>query len=412
MSTLGHQYDNSLVSNAFGFLRLPMNFQPYDSDADWVITGVPFDMATSGRAGGRHGPAAIRQVSTNLAWEHNRFPWNFDMRERLNVVDCGDLVYAFGDAREMSEKLQAHAEKLLAAGKRMLSFGGDHFVTLPLLRAHAKHFGKMALVHFDAHTDTYANGCEFDHGTMFYTAPKEGLIDPNHSVQIGIRTEFDKDNGFTVLDACQVNDRSVDDVIAQVKQIVGDMPVYLTFDIDCLDPAFAYVNFSLFQSMPDAWGIDQLFPVLPLEGLDQVPERRAVLLDITCDSDGAIDHYIDGDGIATTMPMPEYDPENPPMLGFFMVGAYQEILGNMHNLFGDTEAVDVFVFPDGSVEVELSDEGDTVADMLQYVQLDPKTLLTQFRDQVKKTDLDAELQQQFLEEFEAGLYGYTYLEDE
>ncbi len=118
MSTLGHQYDNSLVSNAFGFLRLPMNFQPYDSDADWVITGVPFDMATSGRAGGRHGPAAIRQVSTNLAWEHNRFPWNFDMRERLNVVDCGDLVYAFGDAREMSEKLQAHAEKLLAAGKR------------------------------------------------------------------------------------------------------------------------------------------------------------------------------------------------------------------------------------------------------------------------------------------------------
>ncbi len=87
MSTLGHQYDNSLVSNAFGFLRLPMNFMPYESDADWVITGVPFDMATSGRAGGRHGPAAIRQVSTNLAWEHNRFPWNFDMRERLNVVD-------------------------------------------------------------------------------------------------------------------------------------------------------------------------------------------------------------------------------------------------------------------------------------------------------------------------------------
>lgn len=105
-----------------------------------------------------------------------------------------------------------------------------------------------------------------------------------------------------------------------------------------------YVNFSLFQSMPDAWGIDQLFPVLPLEGLDKPPERRAVLLDITCDSDGTIDHYIDGDGVATTMPMPPYDPENPPLLGFFMVGAYQEILGNMHNLFGDTAAVDVYVF--------------------------------------------------------------------
>ena len=173
-----------------------------------------------------------------------------------------------------------------------------------------------------------------------------------------------------------------------------------------------YVNFSLFQSMPDAWGIDQLFPVMPLEGLNKPPERRAVVLDITCDSDGTIDHYVDGDGIATTMPMPPYDPENPPLLGFFMVGAYQEILGNMHNLFGDTSTVDVFVFQDGTVEIEESDEGNTVADMLEYVQLDPKVLMTRFRDQVKETDLDTELQAQFLEEFESGLYGYTYLEDE
>lgn len=173
-----------------------------------------------------------------------------------------------------------------------------------------------------------------------------------------------------------------------------------------------YVNFSLFQSMPDAWGIDQLFPVMPLEGLNKPPERRAVVLDITCDSDGTIDHYVDGDGIATTMPMPPYDPENPPLLGFFMVGAYQEILGNMHNLFGDTSTVDVFVFQDGTVEIEESDEGNTVADMLEYVQLDPDVLMTRFRDQVKETDLDAELQAQFMEEFESGLYGYTYLEDE
>lgn len=88
-------------------------------------------------------------------------------------------------------------------------------------------------MHFDAHTDTYANGSKFDHGTMFYHAPNEGLIDPHHSVQIGIRTEFDHDNGFTVLDAAQVNDRSVDDLLTQIKGIVGDMPVYLTFDIDC-----------------------------------------------------------------------------------------------------------------------------------------------------------------------------------
>ena len=238
-STLGHQYDNSLVSNAFGFLRLPLEFNPYDSDADWVITGIPFDMATSGRSGGRHGPAAIRQVSTNLAWEGCRWPWDFDVRQRLKVVDCGDVVFDFGDAQDLCDKLQLHAERLLAAGKKLLSFGGDHFVTLPLLRAHAKHFGKMALVHFYAHTDTYANGSKFDHGTMFYHAPNEGLIDPRHSVQIGIRTEYDRDNGFTVLDAAQVNDRSVEDVLGQIKTIVDDLPVYLTFDIDCLDPACA-----------------------------------------------------------------------------------------------------------------------------------------------------------------------------
>ncbi|MGY0154737.1 agmatinase [Edwardsiella tarda] len=239
MCTLGHKPDNSLVSNAFGFLRLPLDFMPYDGDADWVITGVPFDMATSGRAGARHGPAAIRQVSTNLAWEGQRWPWNFDMRDRLKVVDCGDVVFSFGDAQEMSDNLQAHTERLLASGKRCLTFGGDHFVTLPLLRAHAKHFGKMALVHFDAHTDTYAHGSQFDHGTMFFHAPNEGLIDPQHSVQIGIRTEYDRDNGFTVLDAAQVNDSGVETILAEVKRIVGDMPVYLTFDIDCLDPAHA-----------------------------------------------------------------------------------------------------------------------------------------------------------------------------
>lgn len=161
------------------------------------------------------------------------------MRKRLNVVNCSNLVYAFGNARKISKKLQAHAKKLLAASKRMLSFSSNHFVTLPLLRAHAKHFGKMALVHFNAHTNTYANSCKFNHSTMFYTAPKKSLINPNHSVQISIRTKFNKNNSFTVLNACQVNNRSVNNVIAQVKQIVSNMPVYLTFNINCLNPAFA-----------------------------------------------------------------------------------------------------------------------------------------------------------------------------
>lgn len=173
-----------------------------------------------------------------------------------------------------------------------------------------------------------------------------------------------------------------------------------------------YVNFSLFQSLPDAWGIGQIFPVLPLDGLNKPLTRRAVILDITCDSDGAIKKYVDGDDIETTMPFPEYDPKSPPFIGFFMVGAYQEILGNMHNLFGDTETLEVRVDSGGKVSVSLFDEGSTVADMLRYVLLDPTTLISEFSRQVVNSDLDEATQRQFIDEFRQGLFNYTYLVNE
>lgn len=239
MQTLNHAHDISLVSNAFGFLRTPLNFKPYDSDADVVVTGVPFDMATSGRSGSRFGPNAIRQVSPQLAWEGCRYPWDFNLFDKIKVEDCGDLVYAFGDNQDMVDKLVEHTDKLISKGKKCLTFGGDHFITLPLLRAHAKHYGKMALIHFDAHADTYSNGSSYDHGTMFYHAPIEGLIDPSKSVQVGIRTEFSKKDGFLVLDGARANDMSVDEISRAIHERVGNQKVYLTFDIDCLDPAYA-----------------------------------------------------------------------------------------------------------------------------------------------------------------------------
>lgn len=239
MATLANYPDYSLYANAFGFLRQPLNFAPLESDADVIITGVPFDMATTGRSGSRMGPGAIRQVSTNLAWEGKRWPWTFALADKIKIADCGDLVFDCGDAAQMCERLEQHASALLEQGKTLLTFGGDHFVTLPLLRAHAKTFGKMALIHFDAHTDTYDMGSQFDHGTMFYHAPNEGLIDPHHSIQIGIRTEHSDTLGYQVVDAATANDWSAEQIVDAIKQRVGDMPVYLTFDIDCLDPAFA-----------------------------------------------------------------------------------------------------------------------------------------------------------------------------
>ncbi|MBY5920573.1 agmatinase [Ferrimonas balearica] len=240
MATLANHPDYSLYSNAFGFLRQPLDFRPAESDADLVITGVPFDLATTGRSGARQGPEAIRKASVNLAWEGCRWPWDFDLREQLKMVDCGDLVFDCGDSEQMMTRLTAHADQLIKAGKTLLTFGGDHFITLPLLRAHAANYGELALVHFDAHTDTYHAGGRYDHGTMFYHAPKEGLVDPAHSIQIGIRTEYTRENhGYAVIEADSANDMSADAIVEAIRARVGDKPIYLTFDIDCLDPAFA-----------------------------------------------------------------------------------------------------------------------------------------------------------------------------
>lgn len=171
-----------------------------------------------------------------------------------------------------------------------------------------------------------------------------------------------------------------------------------------------FVNFSLFQSLPDAWGIDQLFPVLPLSNLDQEPERRAIMLDITCDSDGTIDHYVEGQGIESTLPVPKWDQQHPYRLGFFLVGAYQETLGNLHNLFGDTDSAIVRLEDNGDYVIEELRLGDTVQDVMQYVHLDANAFLDSYTELVN-THLPENERSSVLQELENGLQGYTYLED-
>lgn len=171
-----------------------------------------------------------------------------------------------------------------------------------------------------------------------------------------------------------------------------------------------FVNFSLFQSLPDAWGIDQVFPVLPLSGLDKAPERRAVMLDITCDSDGIVDQYVDGQGIETTLPVPAWSADSPYLIGFFLVGAYQEILGDMHNLFGDTNSAVVRIEDNGVTNIESVLAGDTVADVLRYVNLDAVAFMRTYEELVNLHIAEDE-RAQILEELQVGLKGYTYLED-
>lgn len=207
------------------------------TDADVVVSGIPWDGSTTYRPGARLGPRAIRQASANLCFGRV-WPWNIDPFDTLAVIDWGDVTFYEGNWESMASALEAHAASIVNAGKKMLTFGGDHYVSLPLLRAHHAKHGPLALVHFDAHSDTWDDDHEH-HGTMFRRAITEGLIDVDHSVHIGLRTFNDDDCGMAILTAPWVHDHGATAVSTFIRDRVGDTPAYLTFDIDCLDPAYA-----------------------------------------------------------------------------------------------------------------------------------------------------------------------------
>lgn len=207
--------------------------------AELAVTGIPFDTATTNRPGTRFGPRAIRAASVEVSWQRN-WPWEFDPFELLNTVDYGDCLFDMGRPETIPAAIEAHASRILDSSCAMLSLGGDHYLTLPLLRAHVKKHGPVSLLHFDAHTDTWEDEeGRVDHGTMFFHAVNEGLVIPEKSVQVGIRTTNDNTMGFNILDAGWVHSHSVDELTTEIKGILGDHKTYLTFDIDCVDPAFA-----------------------------------------------------------------------------------------------------------------------------------------------------------------------------
>lgn len=171
-----------------------------------------------------------------------------------------------------------------------------------------------------------------------------------------------------------------------------------------------FVNFSLFQSLPDIWGIEQIFPIMPIERLNEPLTQRAVLQDITCDSDGQIRAYVDGAGIESSLPMPQYRPAEQYHIGMFMVGAYQEILGDLHNLFGDTDSVHVELTEQG-YQLTNPIKGDSVETVLGFVHYDSVKMKANYRQLLDSQNLDEELKSQYIQELDSGLAGYTYFED-
>jgi arginine decarboxylase len=172
-----------------------------------------------------------------------------------------------------------------------------------------------------------------------------------------------------------------------------------------------FLNFSLFQSLPDSWAIDQVFPIMPLHRLNEPPVRRATIEDITCDSDGRIDLFPRSDGLSATVPMHEPRSGESYLVGFFMLGAYQEILGDMHNLFGDTDSVHIRVDDKGSFSITDPLRGDSVDHVLSLVHFKSIWMREVYAKKVQNSDLDTDTRAQYLQELEDGLTGYTYLED-
>ncbi len=206
---------------------------------DVAVSGVPFDSAVTYRSGCRLGPRAIREASVQLA-ELKAFPFGFDPFDTLSVVDWGDCMLDPHHPETVPLDIEAHAAAIIETDTKMLTFGGDHFVAYPLIKAHARKYGPVALVQFDAHCDTWEDdGKKLDHGSMFARAAVEGVVDVSKSTQIGLRTYNDTDFGFEILTAPWVHRNGVDAALDIIKQRAGDAPLYISFDVDGLDPAFA-----------------------------------------------------------------------------------------------------------------------------------------------------------------------------
>lgn len=230
--------DLPTFARGLSFLDVPMG----NRDADFVVAGAPMDWATSNRAGAREGPNAIRAIS-RLLFDGGHPVLGADPKA-LNISDLGNFDVRIGDIAQSHAMIEAQATGL----KHLCTLGGDHSIALPLLRAASKVHGTLGLVQFDAHTDTWDEnfGQTLAHGTPFYYAMEEGLIDPQRIVQIGIRAPMEadllqaaRDTGMTILSAEDVHEMGPQAVAQTILNVIGDRPTYFTFDVDCLDPAFA-----------------------------------------------------------------------------------------------------------------------------------------------------------------------------
>lgn len=224
-------------AGALSFMR--RRFTKDLTGVDAVIWGIPFDAATSNRPGARFGPQAIRRASA-IFDNDPQYPFQRDLFADMAVIDYGDCLLDYGNHQKTPAAIEAQANVILDSGAFLLTLGGDHYVTWPLLKAHAAKHGPLALVQFDAHQDTWLDDDgRIDHGSFVARAVRAGIIDPARSIQLGIRTHAPEDFGIRLVYGHEVEEMTAAEIARVILDHVGQTPTYLTFDIDCLDPAFA-----------------------------------------------------------------------------------------------------------------------------------------------------------------------------
>ena len=226
-----------LFSGVLSFMRRKLSRDL--NGVDVAIWGIPFDAAVSNRPGARFGPQGVRRASAILGGDP-QYPFRADPFESLAVIDYGDCALDYGRHFDVPNQINRQASEIIDAGVTLLSIGGDHYVTWPLLQAHAAKYGPLALVQFDAHQDTWFDEEErIDHGSFVARAARAGIIAPDRSIQVGIRTHAPDDCGLEIIYSEEVEHLGVSGVVERIKARVGTMKTYITFDIDCLDPAYA-----------------------------------------------------------------------------------------------------------------------------------------------------------------------------
>jgi agmatinase len=224
-------------AGALSFMR--RRYSKTVKGADAVVWGIPFDAAVTNRPGARFGPQAIRRAAA-IFENDPQYPFHREITAELAVVDYGDCLLDSGDHQKTPGRIEREAAKLIKGGAFLVSLGGDHFVTWPLLKAHAAKYGRLALVQFDAHQDTwFDDGRRIDHGSFVLRAVRDGIVDPAKSIQVGIRTHAPEDCGIRILYGHELEEMKAAEIAAAIVERTAGAPTYVTFDIDCLDPAFA-----------------------------------------------------------------------------------------------------------------------------------------------------------------------------